>query len=273
LLNRFNPISRFKLRTKKRGSWFRVKKVIDRANLVLEVLDSRDPLGTKSNELEILVQRYGKKSLLVLNKTDLVPRNVIHRWIKYFESENYFVCPVNAKRRNDIKHLKKAILRISGGRRITLAVVGYPNVGKSTLINGLKGRYAAETSPMPGFTKGEKLIRIDYDFMALDTPGLLPSNRVDSFELAVKGFISPEKLQDPLSPALKLVNEILGSMPSLLEETYGITTQESIKVLEQLAAKRGRLLKGGELNVDEAARIILRDWQSGKLKFYKLPKK
>ena len=271
MLNRFNPISRFKLRTKKRGSWFRVKKVIDRANLVLEVLDSRDPLGTKSSELEKLVQRYGKKILLVLNKTDLVPRKVIHRWMKYFESENYLVYPVNAKRRNDIKRLKNVIKRISGGRRITLAVVGYPNVGKSTLINSLKGRHAAETSPMPGFTKGEKLIRIEYNFLALDTPGLLPSNRVDSFELAVKGFISPEKLSNPLSPALKLVNEIMSSMPSLLEETYGITAQESVQVLEQLAARRGRLLKGGELDVDEAARIVLRDWQSGKLKFYKLP--
>ncbi len=268
---RKTPIKGFKLKTRRKGSWFRVRKVVKKANIILEVLDSRDPLGTRSFELEKLIKRFRKKILLVLNKADLIPRNVSYRWIEYFEYGGYDVFSGSAKKDRDMEKLKNFVKRLAKKRRTILTVVGYPNVGKSTIINGLKGHYVAETSPIPGFTKGEKLVRIDEELLIVDTPGLLPSRKVGISELAIKGFIPPEKLRDPLTPTLKFLNEILSSKPEILKVTYGIEVSEPLKFLEQLAAKRGFLIKGGDLNVDDAARVILRDWQSGKLKFYRLP--
>lgn len=263
---------RLKLETKGRGPWFRVRKVVEKANVVIEVLDARDPQATRSLDLEGLVKSLNKKLLLVLSKADLVPRSAIKKWIERFKSSGHAAIPVNAKDRRDMERLKGKVKRLVGGRTAILAVVGYPNVGKSTLINGLKGRYVAETSPVPGFTRGEKLVKVDDGLFIVDTPGILPSRRLSLSELALKGFIPPEKLRNPLTPALKLLGEILDTMPRLLEETYGVKVNEPYEALKHLAARRGFLVKGGELNVDEAARTVLRDWQSGKLKFYKLPK-
>lgn len=259
----------FRLGTRRRGAWFRVERVIRRANTVLEVLDSRDPLGTRNLELERLVRRLGKRLLLVLNKADLVPRRVLDEWIGFFKSKGYTVFPVSAKRRRDLEVLGGYVREAAGRRRVVLAVVGYPNVGKSTIINGLKGRRVAETSPIPGFTRGEKMVRVDDRLLLVDTPGVLPIKRGSASSLVLRGFIPPEKLRNPVSPAVKLLEDILDSMPNLLKETYGIEGEAPDRFLEDLAAKRGFLLKGGELNVEEAARLILQDWQTGKLRFYR----
>lgn len=261
----------FKLETKGRGAWFRVRKVVEKASVVLEVLDARIPSATRSLDLEGLVRSLNKELLLVLSKADLVPRSAVKKWIEHFKSSGYAAIPVNAKDGKDMERLKGKVKRLVGGKEAILAVVGYPNVGKSTLINGLKGRYVAETSPVPGFTRGEKLVKVDDGLFIVDTPGILPSRRLSLSELALRGFIPPEKLRNPLTPALKLLAEILKAMPRLLEETYGVKANDPYEALRLLAARRGFLVKGGELNVDEAARVVLRDWQSGKLKFYKLP--
>jgi ribosome biogenesis GTPase A len=256
-------------RAGERSSWFRVKKVIGKANVVLEVLDSRDPLGTRNLELERLVKRHGKILLLALNKVDLVPRSVLDGWLSFFESKGYRVFPLTAKRRSGLRLLEEYLRRAMGRRRIILAVVGYPNVGKSTIINALKGRRVAETSPTPGFTRGEKVVKVDDHLILVDTPGVLPVGEASPSSLVLKGFISPEKLRDPVTPTLKLLAEVSGSMPNLLRETYGIDGDDPYRFLEHLASRRGLLLKGGELNMDEAARLILRDWQTGRLRFYR----
>ncbi|MBS7645361.1 MAG: GTPase [Candidatus Bathyarchaeia archaeon] len=265
---RAKAVRGFMPRTGGRGSWFRVRRIIDEANIILEVLDSRDPLGTRSLELERLVRRRGKDLLLALNKADLVPENVLNDWIGFFKSRGYRVFPLSARGRRTILPLEE-YLKSTGKRRIVLAVVGYPNVGKSTIINRLKGRRVAGTSPIPGYTRGEKMVRVDDRLILVDTPGVLPVGRTDPSSLALKGFIPPEKLRDPLTPALKLLREVLDSMPKLLSETYGIEENDPYELLEALAHKRGLLLKGGELNIEEAARLILRDWQTGKLRFYR----
>lgn len=269
-MGRSKSVKGFKLRTGERGSWFRVKRVIERANIVLEVLDSRDPLGTRNMELERLVRKHGRRLLLALNKADLVPRSVLNGWLVFFKSKGYRVFPVSAKRRRSLLSLEGYIRDAMGKRRAILAVVGYPNVGKSTIINGLKGQRVAGTSPTPGFTRGEKIVKVDDRLILVDTPGILPMGRVNPSSLALKGFISPEKLRNPLSPALKLLEEVSDSMPRLLRETYGIEGDDPYGFLEALASKRGLLLKGGELNIEEAARLVLRDWQTGKLKFYRM---
>ncbi len=263
---------KFKLKTKGKAAWFRVRRVLEKANIILEVLDSRDPLGTRSLELEKLAKSFGKKLILVLSKADLVPEDVTKKWVKFFHLNGYDIVAVNAKNAQDIRKLKNCVERLIKEKPAIIAVVGYPNVGKSTIINGLRGYYVAETSPIPGFTKGEKLVRIDKNLLIVDTPGVLPLiKKSSSYELVLKGFIPPEKLKNPIPPALKLLEEILNLMPNILKETYGVEAEEPYKFLELLAAKRGFLIKGGELNIEEAAKTILRDWQFGKLKFYRPP--
>ena len=104
---KFKAAEGFMLGAGKKGSWFRVKRVVDRANIVLEVLDSRDPLGTRSLELERLVRRRGKNLLLALNKADLIPESILNEWIDFFRSKGYRVFPLSARRRRTLLPLEE----------------------------------------------------------------------------------------------------------------------------------------------------------------------
>jgi ribosome biogenesis GTPase A len=261
----------FKLLTKRKGSWIRVRKIIEKATIILIVLDSRNPLGTYNIELERMAKKFHTFFMLVLNKSDLIPKNIINKWMNFFKSRGYSIISINAHKAKDIEILKKKIKHISGKRQIILAIVGYPNVGKSTIINNLKGRKIAGTSPIPGFTKGEKIVKIEDNFLIIDTPGLISSKKYSSTELVFQGGLSPDKIKNSIPAAVTLLKRISNSMPTLLKEYYGINEMEPYDFLKMFAAKRGFILKGGELNVDESARTILRDWQSGKIKFYILP--
>ncbi len=248
--------------------WRIVRTIVRKADIIIEVVDSRDPWGTRSHRLEKIVNKMGKKLLIVINKADLVPRYVLERWVEILRRE-YPSIYISASKRLGTRLLWKYIKMLSPKRPVTVAIVGLPNVGKSTILNILKGSHSAGTSPIPGYTKHVMIVRASTWLRVIDTPGVIP--RVSKEELIIKSALRPEALEDPLPAATKLLEIILEKNPGILKKTYGFATSDPYEFIEKYAKKRGLLLRGGRLNIEEAARIIIRDWQSGKLNFYFKP--
>ncbi|MEM2026075.1 MAG: GTPase, partial [Desulfurococcaceae archaeon] len=154
-----------------------------------------------------------------------------------------------------------------------VTVVGYPKVGKSSIINALKNRRSASTSPYPGspgYTKRFQVYRVDEDILLIDTPGILPVEG-DPLVKILRDFL-PGKIPDPVNPAIMLIQRILEFNPNAFLQLYGIKSTEPVRVLEELALYRGWLYKRtGEPATEEAARAIIRDYHDGKLSFYIRP--
>jgi len=248
--------------------WGIVKRVIEKADVVLEVVDARDPMATRTRELERLVERMGKKLIIVINKADLVPRHVMEEWKRILERE-YPTIYVSARDRLGTRYLWRIVKRVSSNRPVTVAVVGLPNVGKSMILNVLRGRHSASTSPVPGWTKNPLLAKAATWLRVVDTPGVVPKGEEE--ELAIRGALRPESLEDPVPAAVRLIDLLKKKDPKVLLKQYGVDDEDPYAALEKIARRRNLLRKGGEPNVEEAARIVLRDWQSGEIVVYFTP--
>ncbi len=246
-----------------------VYKNIRIADVILEVLDARDPLGTRNKKIENFIVENKKNLILVINKVDLVPKSVILKWKKIFDKEFPTIFTSKKKKYDiSIKILKKEIKKLCKKSEIKILIIGYPNVGKSTLINAIKGRPTVGTSPNAGFTRGKQFIRLTENILLIDTPGVIPFDDLDETNLVLKNALRIEKVRDPYL----IMEEIMKKIDKqILENTYGIVFSDLDDLLEKFARKRGKLLPGNEPNVEEAARIIIRDWQRGKISYYFLP--
>ncbi|MHA1617611.1 MAG: GTPase [Candidatus Njordarchaeales archaeon] len=252
-----------------RGTWRKFWQAVKEADIVLEVLDSRDPLSFRLPIVEKRLSALGKKVILVINKADLVPRDVLEAWKREFEKE-YPTIYISARYRLGTGKLRKLIYKIApkGKEEIKVAIIGYPNVGKSSIINILKGSHSAPTGAKPGLTRHLQIVRRGR-LRVLDTPGVFPYEDADT--LVYKGAIRVETLDDPIPHAIELINRLKKIHPDVLKRTYGFDADDPLKFLEELAKKRGRLLKGGVPDVKEAARTVLRDWQTGKIVIWVRP--
>lgn len=254
-------------------SWDTLVKLMSRADVVLEVLDARVPLETRSLKLENLAKKTGKPVIIVLNKADLVPSRVVLGWVKFFEKNLGFkTIPFMAKYRRGVKRLKNAIKSSSSKKPAVVLVAGLPKTGKSTVINALKGKASAPTSPYPGttgYTKYAQLYKVDEDIKIIDTPGVIPSGE-DWLETLIRG--TPiDNLSDPVKPAVELLKRIITQNPKAIEEAYGFSNKDPYAILELIARKRGWLYKDGEPIIEEAARLVIRNYHDAKLNFYRKP--
>ncbi len=210
----------------------KLPKGLREADIILEVLDARFPGETRIPELERWATRKGKKIILVVNKVDLVGKERAEEIKKELEKEFPTVF-VSARRRWGSRKLRRKIRELGGGK---VFVVGLPNVGKSSVINLLKGKHVAGTGAHAGFTKGPQLVRISRDIYLVDTPGVFHG---PPEKLALLGAYNPEKLRDPEEVARRLL------------EPYGIE-------LEDLALRLGKIKRGGEPDTRNTAVFILR---------------
>jgi Ras superfamily GTP-binding protein YlqF len=228
-----------------RETWRLVRRVVEDGDVVLEVLDARDPLATRSEEVEKLADRLGKRLLVVLNKADLVERNVLEDWRAYFNSLGRHVVYISAKHRLGTRRLIVAIRSLAPRIPVTVVVVGYPNVGKSTIINYLKGRHVAPTSPKPGWTRGEQLVRAKSWLLVLDTPGIVKTASTGDLALdVIRGLVDPGTVDDPVPYAYALLKRVLFYNPNALKEAYGVECGLE-EALEEIGKVKRRLLKGG----------------------------
>jgi hypothetical protein len=255
-------------------SWGEVRRVIDSADVVLHVLDARDPVSTFSRRVAEIAREQGKPMILLLNKSDLVPREVAEAWKKRFSREGYTCVYASAARRQGTLILRRTIKRVAPHLPVTVAVVGFPKTGKSSIINALKGRHSAPTSPYPGspgYTRGFQFIRVDKDILLIDTPGVIPIEG-DQLERVVRGT-PVELLDDPVGVASMLVKRVLERNPEAIKQAYGIESKDPDEILSIIAARHGWYYKKtGEPLLEEAARKVIRDFHDGLIPYFVDPR-
>lgn len=243
------------------------KKVLKNANVILEVVDARIPFDTRNKVVEQLAKERNKKLIIVLNKSDLVPRHFLEL-VKKEIGKEYPVVVFSAKKNKGISELLGIIKRIAKEKGIVkVGILGYPNVGKSSVINALKKRKVATTSPKPGMTRGEMLIKLDENIFLIDTPGIITLEFPE--DLALKGSWIPDKLEYPVDVAVKFLQKIIEKSPGSIEKTYKVKLEDDpIKTLEKIGEKLNYKISGGEVDLERTAKKILWDWLKGNIKAY-----
>lgn len=238
--------------------WKIVDSVITDADIILMVIDARLPEETRNVELERKVKNSGKTLITVINKADLVEKYVLE---PYKQKLNPCVF-VSAHKFYGMTLLRNMILRFAETTPVTVGVVGYPNTGKSSVINALKGKGSAPTASVSGFTKGRQHIRVDNKIMIIDTPGVL-ADKDNKFSEKLTITASSTQTKDPEGAVFELLS--LHKEPVLYY--YGLENEkgDDEELLEAIALKLNRKIKGGLPDTLTAAKIVLKDWQQGKI--------
>lgn len=247
--------------------------IINRCDTVIEVVEARNPISLIDTRIEKIAKKMGKEMILILSKSDLVPRNVCLEWQRHFKEKGITAKCFSIMIESTINRFKKFLAEHIEKRPIYYLLVGYPKVGKSSIINALKGYKSAPTSlypGSPGYTKGVQLYSIMPGIYLIDTPGISPPITND-IEIIIRR--QPiEMIENPIKIAITLIEKILSFDANTFRNIYKIYSTEPIEILKELASKKGWLMKKDhELNIDEAARNIIRDYLNGKIPFHILP--
>ncbi|NXU52028.1 GNL3 protein, partial [Turnix velox] len=274
-------------------------KVIEASDVVLEVLDARDPMGCRCPQLEQAVTCSGgdKRLLLVLNKIDLVPKENLEKWLNYLRKDFPTIAfksatltkdrtmqQLTTKRRARIDLSRttecfgsKCLLRLlqdhvrTQNKAIQVGVVGFPNVGKSSIINSLKGVRACNVGLTRGVTKSMQIVHIDKQTKIMDSPSIIADPSNDTLALALRTVIDTEESGsvDVLEGVDAILNHCNKQQVILRYSIPDFRNTEEFLTL--LAQKRGMLKKGGVPDTENTAKMILFDWTGAKISYHSQP--
>ncbi|KAI0673917.1 NGP1NT-domain-containing protein [Trametes maxima] len=260
-------------------------KVIDSSDVIIHVIDARDPLGTLCESVleYIRKEKAHKQVVLVINKCDLVPNWVTARYIQHltprYPTLAFHASPNHSFGKGSLIQLLRQFSQLhSDKKQISVGFVGYPNVGKSSVINTLKSGKVCNVAPVPGETKVWQYITLTKRIYLIDCPGIVPTSAKDSqTNTVLKGVVRVEALATPSEHIPALMERV---KPIYLARTYGVplpdaadTTRgwEPETFLDKLARMKGRLLKGGEPDMEAVSKILLSDWVRGRIPFFVPP--
>lgn len=245
--------------------WKIVNEVIRKSDVLLLVMDSRIPQLTRNEEIENRIKRYGKKIIYVLNKCDLADKKALEE----LKDELGNCVFISTKEHWGIRKLREAIMRTgkslakeAGREKIIAGVLGYPNTGKSSVINFLRGSAAAKTSPESGYTRGYQFVNAGNKILLIDTPGVISYSDKEEANNAIIGAKSFSSLKEPDLAAMELIRLLGGKV----EKHYGVEPGiDECDTLDKIAVKNNRMRKGGKPDTLLMARIIMKDWQQGRI--------
>ncbi|KAE8133887.1 NUC091 domain-containing protein [Aspergillus pseudotamarii] len=257
--------------------WNELYKVIDSSDVVIHVIDARDPEGTRCRSIEKYIREEAphKHLIFVLNKCDLVPTGVAAAWVRHL-SKDHPTLAFHASINNSfgkgslIQLLRQFSALHSERKQISVGFIGYPNTGKSSIINTLRKKKVCNVAPIPGETKVWQYITLMKRIYLIDCPGVVPPNQNDTPEdILLRGVCRVENVENPeqyIPAVLKRVQ------PKHLERTYGVRgSDDPLEFLAVLARKGGRLLRGGEPDLDGVAKMVINDFLRGKIPWFTPP--
>ncbi|XP_073174016.1 nucleolar GTP-binding protein 2 isoform X3 [Lepidochelys kempii] len=218
--------------------WGELYKVIDSSDVIVQVLDARDPFGTRSPHVESYLKKEKpwKHLIFVLNKCDLVPT-----WATL--------------------HTDK--------KQISVGFIGYPNVGKSSVINTLRSKKVCNVAPIAGETKVWQYVTLMRRIFLIDCPGVVYPSEDSETDVVLKGVVQVEKIKSPEDHISAVLER---AKPEYISKTYKIDTWKNAEdFLEKLAFRTGKLLKGGEPDMQTVSKMVLNDWQRGRIPFFVKP--
>jgi hypothetical protein len=249
-------------------------KIIQMSDIILEVLDARFIQETRNPELEKQIKKQDKRIIYVFNKSDLIDIKKVKEEIDSLTPKVFVSCMTRKggkELRNKIKITSYTVKHPvdKSLNKITIGVIGFPNTGKSSLINLLVGKPAAGVGADAGFTRGIQKVNLTSNIVLLDSPGVIPAKQYSSSNISAMsqhtkvGARSSSQVKNPEVAVAVIMKEF----PSLLEKFYNINAEGDPEILiEKLGRRRGLLKKKNEVDDDKTAREILKNWQEGKIK-------
>ena len=242
-------------------------------DLVIEVLDARLPFSSTNplvNEL-----RGDKPTIKVLNKADLADPATTNAWVSHFSEQAHTqALPLVAEDRKQVKQLIALAKKVGQGqleknRAVRVMIMGIPNVGKSTLINALAGRYIARTGNEPAVTKANQMIDLKNGIVLSDTPGILwPrfENELSGYRLAARGAVQDTAIEYT-DVAMFALDYLRTAYEKELTTRFKLkdTPENAEQLLNTIAAKRGCLRAGGIVDLHKASEIVLHELRAGKI--------
>lgn len=253
--------------------WNELYKVIDSSDVVVHVLDARDPLGTKCNQIEEFIKNKAqhKHLVYVLNKVDLIPTSFTSKWLKLLGKDHPCIAYHsnsldNHYGKDNLMNLLRQLKTLYKKDNLSVGFVGYPNSGKSSIINTLRGKDVCKSAPVPGETRSWQYITLTKDLYLIDCPGVVPIS--DYKQAVLRGAIRIENVKEP-DDLIPDVMQLAGV--EAIEACYKIKFSGVEELFEKISKKYGKISKGGEPNIDLISKMILHDLQRGKIPYYKSP--
>ncbi|CAH0479489.1 unnamed protein product [Peronospora belbahrii] len=256
--------------------WGELYKVLDCSDVVIQVLDARNVPGTRCEHVEKHIRKNAshKHLIFIINKCDLVPNWVTKRWVQKL-SETTPTLAFHASMSNPfgkgalINLLRQFAKLHQEKKQISVGLIGYPNVGKSSVINALRKKKVCKVAPIPGETKVWQYITLMRRIFLIDCPGIVYDTGDDEIETVLKGVVRAERLPQPtdfIPTILQRVNK------EFIVKVYGIEEwNDEWDFLEKLANKCGKLLQKGEPDYNNVAVHMINDYQRGKLPWFIAP--
>ncbi|CAG8601678.1 3830_t:CDS:10 [Ambispora gerdemannii] len=260
-----------------RRIWNELYKVIDSSDVVIHVLDARDPIGTRCKNVEQYLKKEvsHKHLVFLLNKCDLVPTWVTAKWVSIL-SKDYPTLAFHASINNSfgkgslIQLLRQFASLHSDKKQISVGFIGYPNTGKSSIINTLRSKKVCNVAPIPGETKVWQYITLMKRIYLIDCPGIVPPSLEDTeTDIVMKGVVRVENLKTPEDYIVEVLKRV---RKEYIQRTYEINEwKDHFDFIGQYAQKTGKLLKKGEPDIHIVSKMILNDWLRGKIPYFTPP--
>lgn len=256
--------------------WGELYKVLDCSDVVIQVLDARNVMGTRSSYIENHLAKNAKHKhlIFIINKCDLVPNWVTKQWVRTLTK----VAPTLAFHASLSKPFGKgALINLlrqysklhQDKKQISVGVIGYPNVGKSSVINALKKKAVCKVAPIPGETKVWQYIALMRRIFLIDCPGVVYDTGDSEIDTVLKGVVRSERLPEPTEFIPAILSRV---KKEYITKVYAIADwDDEWDFLEQLAKKTGKLLPKGEPDSNNVAVQVINDYQRGKLPWFISP--